>query len=355
MPGNLEESELVARITAEDETRADAAEVAGADAHARRRSTCSSGGSSRGPSGRTTGRSSRPERSPCRRSSTPAWPRNPIDRFVLARLEAEGLSPSPEASKERLIRRVDVRPHRPAPDARRDRRVPGRQPAGRLRAAGRPAAGLAPVRRADGRRLARRGPLRRHLRLPGRRLSRHVALARLGGQGVQRATCPSTSSSPGSSPATSCPSPPSEQVLATAFNRLHRQTNEGGSIEEEWRTEYVADRTITFGAAFLGLTLECSRCHDHKYDPITQKDFYSLFSFFNSIDESGLVLALHRRGAHADAAARPPTSRMQAIAGGRAEDQGRRGRARAAWAGRGRGCSRPGSEASIASRRRRRS
>jgi len=48
-------------------------------------------------------------------------------------------------------------------------------------------------------------------------------------------------------------------------------TTEGGSIEEEWRTEYVADRTITFGAAFLGLTLECSRCHDHKYDPITQE------------------------------------------------------------------------------------
>ena len=84
------------------------------------------------------------------------------------------------------------------------------------------------------------------------------------------------------------PRPTREQVLATAFNRHHRQTNEGGSIEEEWRTEYVADRTITFGAAFLGLTLECSRCHDHKYDPITQKDFYSLFSFFNSIDESGL-------------------------------------------------------------------
>ena len=84
------------------------------------------------------------------------------------------------------------------------------------------------------------------------------------------------------------PDPTREQVLATAFNRHHRQTNEGGSIEEEWRTEYVADRTITFGAAFLGLTLECSRCHNHKYDPITQKDFYSLFSFFNSIDESGL-------------------------------------------------------------------
>jgi len=79
-----------------------------------------------------------------------------------------------------------------------------------------------------------------------------------------------------------------DQVLATAFNRLHRQTNEGGSIEEEWRTEYVADRVHTMGTAFLSLTLECARCHDHKYDPISQRDYYSLFAFFNSIDESGL-------------------------------------------------------------------
>ena len=79
-----------------------------------------------------------------------------------------------------------------------------------------------------------------------------------------------------------------EQRVATAFNRLHRQTNEGGSIEEEFRTEYVLDRVNTFGTAMLGLTLECARCHDHKFDPITQRDYYSLFAFFNSIDESGL-------------------------------------------------------------------
>jgi len=84
------------------------------------------------------------------------------------------------------------------------------------------------------------------------------------------------------------PNPTHEQQLATTFNRLHRQTNEGGSIEEEWRTEYVADRVHTMGTAFLGLTLECSRCHDHKYDPIGQRDYYSLFDFFNQIDESGL-------------------------------------------------------------------
>ena len=79
-----------------------------------------------------------------------------------------------------------------------------------------------------------------------------------------------------------------EQRIATAFNRLHRQTNEGGSIEEEFRTEYVVDRVNTFGTSMLGLTLECARCHDHKFDPITQRDYYSLFGFFNNIDESGL-------------------------------------------------------------------
>jgi hypothetical protein len=79
-----------------------------------------------------------------------------------------------------------------------------------------------------------------------------------------------------------------DQVLATAFNRLHRQTNEGGSIEEEFRTEYAADRVQTAGTAILGLTVGCARCHDHKYDPITQKDFYRMFAFFDNIDESGL-------------------------------------------------------------------
>jgi mono/diheme cytochrome c family protein len=78
-----------------------------------------------------------------------------------------------------------------------------------------------------------------------------------------------------------------EQRLATAFNRLHMQNEEGGIIEEEYRVAYVVDRVDTFGTAFLGLTFECSRCHDHKFDPITQKDFYSLFAFFQNVDESG--------------------------------------------------------------------
>tara|TARA_B100001063_G_scaffold231285_1_gene245274 strand:+ start:2321 stop:5560 length:3240 start_codon:yes stop_codon:yes gene_type:complete len=75
--------------------------------------------------------------------------------------------------------------------------------------------------------------------------------------------------------------------IATAFNRLHKKNSEAGIIFEEYRTEYVADRTVTFGKAFLGMTMECARCHDHKYDPISQKNFYEISSFFNSTNEIG--------------------------------------------------------------------
>ncbi|WP_166442786.1 DUF1553 domain-containing protein [Phragmitibacter flavus] len=79
-----------------------------------------------------------------------------------------------------------------------------------------------------------------------------------------------------------------EQILATAFNRLHQQESEGGSVEEEYRREYVADRLHTYGTAFLGLTFECARCHDHKYDPISHKEYYEMAAFFQNIDEAGL-------------------------------------------------------------------
>ncbi len=79
------------------------------------------------------------------------------------------------------------------------------------------------------------------------------------------------------------------QLIATAFNRMHPQNQEGGIVEEEYLTEYAADRTATFGKAMLGLTVECARCHDHKYDPISQKDYYRLFAYFNTINEAGQV------------------------------------------------------------------
>ncbi|MCA9108243.1 MAG: DUF1549 domain-containing protein, partial [Planctomycetales bacterium] len=84
------------------------------------------------------------------------------------------------------------------------------------------------------------------------------------------------------------PNATQDQRLATTFNRLHRQTNEGGSIPEEFRLSGIADRTTTFGTAFLGLTLECCRCHDHKFDPITQAEFYQLSDYFSDVDEFGL-------------------------------------------------------------------
>ena len=84
------------------------------------------------------------------------------------------------------------------------------------------------------------------------------------------------------------PDATADQILATTFNRLHPQKVEGGSVPEEFRVEYVADRAQTMSTAFLGLTLECARCHDHKYDPISQREYYQFFSFFNNIDEAGL-------------------------------------------------------------------
>ena len=79
-----------------------------------------------------------------------------------------------------------------------------------------------------------------------------------------------------------------ETLLATGFNRNHKITQEGGVIDEEYRIEYVTDRTNTFGKAFLGLTFECAKCHDHKYDPISQKDYFSTFAFFNHVPEKGI-------------------------------------------------------------------
>jgi len=85
------------------------------------------------------------------------------------------------------------------------------------------------------------------------------------------------------------PNATKDQLVATCFLRNHPQTQEGGIVDEEYRVEYVADRTNTFGKAMLGLTMECARCHDHKYDPLSQKDYYSLYAYFNNNNESGIV------------------------------------------------------------------
>ena len=83
------------------------------------------------------------------------------------------------------------------------------------------------------------------------------------------------------------PEPTKEQILATAFNRNHKYTEEGGVIDEEYRIEYVLDKTNTFSKGILGMTMECAQCHDHKYDPISQEEYYQVFAFFNNSREKG--------------------------------------------------------------------
>lgn len=84
------------------------------------------------------------------------------------------------------------------------------------------------------------------------------------------------------------PNSTKEQLLATGFNRNHKITEEGGVVDEEYRVSYVTDRNDLFGKAFMGVTLECAHCHDHKYDPFSQKEYYRMFAFFNNIKEVGI-------------------------------------------------------------------
>ncbi len=229
---------------------------------------------------------------PPRRAALPdvrdaAWCRDPIDRFVRARLEAEGIAPSPEADLETLARRaaldltgippepeeIDTLLADAAPDAF-DRFVD------RLLASPRHAERMA----ADWLDLARYADTYGyqadvHRRVwPWRDWVIHAFDANL----------PWDEFLTWQLAGDLLPGATREQRLATAFNRLHRMTNEGGSVEEEFRVESVIDRVNTFGTAMLGLTVECARCHDHKYDPIPQEDYYGLFAFFDDIDESGL-------------------------------------------------------------------
>lgn len=80
-----------------------------------------------------------------------------------------------------------------------------------------------------------------------------------------------------------------EQKLATGFGRVHQQSQEGGIIDEEYRVEYVADRVFTTGAAFLGMTMQCAECHDHKYDPVSIEEYYEFAAFFDNINDTGQI------------------------------------------------------------------
>ncbi len=203
-------------------------------------------------------------------------------------LRPEGVPPSPPAAAGVAVATSLVQPHGPAADACRDRRLPRGSTRRTPTRGSSIACCLAGVRRAHGRRTgstSRATPTRTATRPTS---TRDMSPYRDWVISAFNRNLPYDQFLTWQLAGDLLPNATREQRIATAFNRLHRQTNEGGSIEEEFRTEYVADRVNTFGTALLGLTLECARCHDHKFDPITQRDYYSLFAFFNSIDESGL-------------------------------------------------------------------
>ncbi|MFM7184096.1 MAG: PSD1 and planctomycete cytochrome C domain-containing protein [Planctomycetota bacterium] len=102
-----------------------------------------------------------------------------------------------------------------------------------------------------------------------------------------------------------------DDIVATGFNRNHRINGEQGSIAAEWLVETIVDRVESTGQTWMGLTVGCCRCHDHKYDPISQREFYSLYAFFNSMDESGM-LAENRGGGNSLPVLRLPDQAQQA-------------------------------------------
>ena len=212
--------------------------------------------------------------------------RNPIDNFVAARLIREGLVQSPPADKERLIRRVtfDLTGLPPTP-AEIDAFLKDNSPDAYEKVVDRL---LASPRHGE-RMAADWLDIARYADTHGYQMDRFRAMWPYRDWVIAafNRNLPFNDFVTWQLAGDLLPNATKEQRLATAFNRLHMQNEEGGVVEEEFRVAYVVDRVNTFGTAFLGMTFECTRCHDHKYDPVTMKDFYSLFAFFQNIDESG--------------------------------------------------------------------
>jgi hypothetical protein len=286
VPGDLEQSELISRITASDKSERMPPESLGRTLSASEiellKRWVKEGATWQAHwSFLTPAAAARPK------ASDRAWPRNAIDHFVLARLEAERLSPAREAARETLIRRLTFDLiGLPPTVAEVDDFLADQSPYAYDRLVDR----LLDSPRFGERMAIDWLDLARYADTYGYQADVYRAMWPWRDWVVQawNGNLPYDQFVTWQLAGDLVPQPARSQILATAFNRHHRQTNEGGSIEEEFRVEYVADRTNTFATAFLGLTLECARCHSHKYDPITQTEYYQLFSFFNSIDESGL-------------------------------------------------------------------
>jgi hypothetical protein len=208
------------------------------------------------------------------------WVRNPIDSFVLARLEQEGLRPSKEAPRETLLRRVSL--DLTGLPAELDSNETYEQAVERLLASPRYGERMA-MRWLDAARYADSNGYQYDGERVMWRWRDWVIEAFNRNQPYDRFVTEQLAGD-------LLPDATLDQKIATGFNRNHRANTEDGIIPEEYAVEYVADRAETTGAVFLGLTVGCARCHNHKYDPISQKEFYQLYAYFNNVPELGRAM-----------------------------------------------------------------
>lgn len=225
-----------------------------------------------------------PKRAPLPELQDKAWPKNPIDHFVLAKLEKAGLKPSPEADKATLLRRVSLDLVGLPPTAKElqdflaDSRSDAYERAvDRLLASahygerwGRAWLDIARYADTDGYTIDAPRPMWKYRDWVINAYNRdqpfdQFVIEQYAGDLLAN--------------------PTTDQLIATGFHRNTPSNFEGGIDFEQYRVEAVADRVQTTGSAFLGLTLGCARCHDHKYDPISQREFYQIFAFLNNVDE----------------------------------------------------------------------
>ena len=228
-----------------------------------------------------------PEKPPAPQVKNKKWAKGKIDRFILARLEKEGLKPSPEADKHTLLRRVtfDLTGLPPSPEEIDafmadesenayekvvDRLLSSPHYGEQVASYWLDAARYADTDGYQNDRIRYMWVWRDWVI---RALNDNMPFDRFILEQMAGDLLPDRDFM---------------TQVASGYNRNHRINSEGGSIPDEWIVEYVADRVETLGTTFLGLTMNCARCHDHKYDAVSQKDFYSLFAFFNGIDEAGL-------------------------------------------------------------------
>ena len=229
----------------------------------------------------------RPEPPSADRLKKDDWVRNPIDRFILARLEAEGLKPSEEADKATLLRRVtyDLTGLPPTP-AELDAFLADRSPD-------------AYERRVDvllqsphyGERMAVPWlDAARYADTHGYHIDSYRGMWpwRDWVIGAFNRNLPFDQFVIEQVAGDLLPNATRDQKVASGFNRNHMINFEGGAIADEYQVEYVMDRVEATSTAFLGLTMACARCHAHKFDPISHKEFYQFFAFFNNVPEQGL-------------------------------------------------------------------